>query len=225
MFHIFENVQKCQSSDSRVLLAESCISVMHDTNQERDVVFFGRGRRTLTCRCLLLLRGQQYLSFSCALLLIACCAHYISRYFSFLEDCKDAKACTVLLRGGSKDVLNEVERNLADAMQVRGDLDTCLLRYPKHVFWKNFRCQSQAEVLEICNECLGVNRNCVDCGVENDVLLWHMYPSLTSLREENEGAVCPRRRAVVGLPRCCMLFMVYKYSHHHKKPAITCRRV
>ncbi|CAM9631165.1 unnamed protein product, partial [Sphacelaria rigidula] len=39
-------------------------------------------------------------------------------YFSFLEQCKDAKACTVLLRGGSKDVLNEVERNLADAMQV-----------------------------------------------------------------------------------------------------------
>ncbi|CAM9123002.1 unnamed protein product, partial [Laminaria digitata] len=44
---------------------------------------------------------------------------YDTRYFSFLEQCKDAKACTVLLRGGSKDVLNEVERNLADAMQVR----------------------------------------------------------------------------------------------------------
>jgi T-complex protein 1 subunit gamma len=40
------------------------------------------------------------------------------RYFAFLEDCRDPKACTVLLRGGSKDVLNEVERNLADAMQV-----------------------------------------------------------------------------------------------------------
>ena len=40
------------------------------------------------------------------------------RYFSFLEDCEDAKACTVLLRGGSKDVLNEIERNLQDAMQV-----------------------------------------------------------------------------------------------------------
>lgn len=39
-------------------------------------------------------------------------------YFTFLEDCKDAKACTVLLRGGSKDVLNEIERNLSDAMQV-----------------------------------------------------------------------------------------------------------
>lgn len=42
----------------------------------------------------------------------------LHRYFSFLEECKDAKACTVLLRGGSKDVLNEVERNLGDAMQV-----------------------------------------------------------------------------------------------------------
>ncbi|GMI09712.1 hypothetical protein TrRE_jg7127 [Triparma retinervis] len=39
-------------------------------------------------------------------------------YFTFLEDCKDPKACTILLRGGSKDVLNEVERNLQDAMQV-----------------------------------------------------------------------------------------------------------
>jgi T-complex protein 1 subunit gamma len=39
-------------------------------------------------------------------------------YFCFLEDCTDAKACTVLLRGGSKDVLQEIERNMQDAMQV-----------------------------------------------------------------------------------------------------------
>ena len=39
-------------------------------------------------------------------------------YFCFLEECADPKACTILLRGGSKDVLNEVERNLQDAMQV-----------------------------------------------------------------------------------------------------------
>jgi T-complex protein 1 subunit gamma len=39
-------------------------------------------------------------------------------YFAFLEKCSDPKACTVLLRGGSKDVLNEIERNLSDAMQV-----------------------------------------------------------------------------------------------------------
>merc|ERR1711876_130610 len=33
-------------------------------------------------------------------------------YFTFIEDCKDPKACTILLRGASKDILNEVERNL-----------------------------------------------------------------------------------------------------------------
>jgi len=39
-------------------------------------------------------------------------------YFAFFEECKDPKACTIVLRGGSKDVLNEIERNLMDAMQV-----------------------------------------------------------------------------------------------------------
>jgi len=39
-------------------------------------------------------------------------------YYSFLEECHGAKACSIILRGGSKDVLNEVERNLQDAMQV-----------------------------------------------------------------------------------------------------------
>ncbi|KAF3822962.1 hypothetical protein GH733_010398 [Mirounga leonina] len=36
-------------------------------------------------------------------------------YFTFITDCKDPKACTILLRGASKE---EVERNLQDAMQV-----------------------------------------------------------------------------------------------------------
>ncbi|KAG0555658.1 hypothetical protein KC19_12G186100 [Ceratodon purpureus] len=39
-------------------------------------------------------------------------------YFSFIVECKEPKARTVLLRGPSKDILNEVERNLADAMGV-----------------------------------------------------------------------------------------------------------
>ena len=39
-------------------------------------------------------------------------------YFTFITDCKDPKACTIILRGASKDVLNEVERNLLDAMNV-----------------------------------------------------------------------------------------------------------
>ncbi|TKY51990.1 T-complex protein 1 subunit gamma [Spatholobus suberectus] len=33
-------------------------------------------------------------------------------YFAFIVECKDPKACTVLLRGASKDLLNEVKRNL-----------------------------------------------------------------------------------------------------------------
>ena len=37
----------------------------------------------------------------------------------FLEKCKDPKAVTIILRGGSRDVLNEFERNLQDAVQVR----------------------------------------------------------------------------------------------------------
>ena len=40
------------------------------------------------------------------------------RYFAFLVECKEPKACTILLRGASKDILNEVERNLQDAMNV-----------------------------------------------------------------------------------------------------------
>jgi T-complex protein 1 subunit gamma len=39
-------------------------------------------------------------------------------WFCYLTDCKEPKACTIVLRGGSKDVLNEIERNLQDAMQV-----------------------------------------------------------------------------------------------------------
>lgn len=39
-------------------------------------------------------------------------------YFTFLTRCRDPKACTVLLRGPSKDILNEIERNLHDAMGV-----------------------------------------------------------------------------------------------------------
>ncbi|RWS16208.1 T-complex protein 1 subunit gamma-like protein [Dinothrombium tinctorium] len=39
-------------------------------------------------------------------------------YFCFITECKNPKACTILLRGASKDILNEVERNLQDAMCV-----------------------------------------------------------------------------------------------------------
>uniref|UniRef100_A0A1A9WLU5 T-complex protein 1 subunit gamma n=1 Tax=Glossina brevipalpis TaxID=37001 RepID=A0A1A9WLU5_9MUSC len=43
-------------------------------------------------------------------------------YFTFVTQCKDPKACTIVLRGASKDVLNETERNLQDALHVARNL-------------------------------------------------------------------------------------------------------
>ncbi|XP_058119497.1 T-complex protein 1 subunit gamma [Anopheles ziemanni] len=43
-------------------------------------------------------------------------------YFCFVTECDDPKACTILLRGASKDVLNETERNLQDALHVARNL-------------------------------------------------------------------------------------------------------
>jgi len=39
-------------------------------------------------------------------------------YFTFMTECKEPKACSILLRGASRDVLNEMERNLQDAFNV-----------------------------------------------------------------------------------------------------------
>lgn len=39
-------------------------------------------------------------------------------YFSFITECKEPNACSIILRGASKDVLNEIERNLHDALGV-----------------------------------------------------------------------------------------------------------
>lgn len=39
-------------------------------------------------------------------------------YFTYLVKCKDPRACTIVLRGASKDILNEIDRNLQDAMAV-----------------------------------------------------------------------------------------------------------
>lgn len=38
-------------------------------------------------------------------------------YYTFIE-CEGSKACTILLRGATKEVLNEIERNLQDALAV-----------------------------------------------------------------------------------------------------------
>ncbi|KAJ3272796.1 T-complex protein 1 subunit gamma [Terramyces sp. JEL0728] len=39
-------------------------------------------------------------------------------YFTYLVECKNPKSCTILLRGPSKDILQEIDRNLQDAMAV-----------------------------------------------------------------------------------------------------------
>lgn len=39
-------------------------------------------------------------------------------YYTYLVKCKQPQSCSVLLRGASKDILNEIDRNLMDAMSV-----------------------------------------------------------------------------------------------------------
>lgn len=39
-------------------------------------------------------------------------------YFTYLEECQQPKACSIILRGASKDILNELERDLTDALCV-----------------------------------------------------------------------------------------------------------
>jgi T-complex protein 1 subunit gamma len=39
-------------------------------------------------------------------------------FFTFIVDCKDPKSCTVVLRGASREIINETERNLNDALCV-----------------------------------------------------------------------------------------------------------
>jgi len=39
-------------------------------------------------------------------------------YYTFITECRDPKACTIMLRGASKEVLGETERNLHDALAV-----------------------------------------------------------------------------------------------------------
>ncbi|XP_044577071.1 T-complex protein 1 subunit gamma [Cotesia glomerata] len=47
---------------------------------------------------------------------------YGDDYFCFITECTNPKACTIVLRGASKDVLNETERNLQDALHVARNL-------------------------------------------------------------------------------------------------------
>lgn len=56
--------------------------------------------------------------FSALLPRLSANSSHFDRYFTFLDECTTPKACTILLRGPSKDILNEIDRNLADAMSV-----------------------------------------------------------------------------------------------------------
>jgi len=47
-----------------------------------------------------------------------CVKQIANETFSFFHKCKQPKACSIVLRGGSKDVLQEMDRNLQDAMCV-----------------------------------------------------------------------------------------------------------
>lgn len=46
-------------------------------------------------------------------------------YFTYFIEAKNPSACTILLRGGSKDSLNEMERNVHDALGVARNLFGC----------------------------------------------------------------------------------------------------
>ncbi|AFP65583.1 T-complex protein gamma SU (nucleomorph) [Chroomonas mesostigmatica CCMP1168] len=43
-------------------------------------------------------------------------------YFTFITGCKDGTSCTALLFGSSRDVLDEIERNLQDALSIAKDI-------------------------------------------------------------------------------------------------------
>lgn len=51
-------------------------------------------------------------------------------YFTFITGCPKGSACSILLRGASKDTLNEMERNLHDAMCVARNI----IKEPRSVF-------------------------------------------------------------------------------------------
>lgn len=46
-------------------------------------------------------------------------------YFTYFVEAKNPSACTILLRGGSKDSLNEMERNIHDALGVARNMFAC----------------------------------------------------------------------------------------------------
>jgi len=59
--------------------------------------------------------NQSHIGTACGLFEIKKIA---DQHFTFLTKCENPKACSIILRGASRDVLNEMERNLHDAWSV-----------------------------------------------------------------------------------------------------------
>lgn len=74
-------------------------------------------------------------------------------YFTYFLNCKEPKACTILLRGASKDVLNEMERNLQDALCVGRNILACPQLVPGG---GAFEMEIGARLLEKSNEVDGL---------------------------------------------------------------------
>lgn len=74
-------------------------------------------------------------------------------YFTYFLKCEDPKACTILLRGASKDVLNEMERNLQDALCVGRNVLACPNLVPGG---GAFEMEISSRLLEKSNEIDGI---------------------------------------------------------------------
>ena len=74
-------------------------------------------------------------------------------YFTYFLNCEDPKACTILLRGASKDVLNEMERNLQDALCVGRNVLACPSLVPGG---GAFEMEISARLLEKANTIEGI---------------------------------------------------------------------
>lgn len=74
-------------------------------------------------------------------------------YYAYFIKCKNPKACSIILRGASKDVLNEMQRNLDDAMAVARNI----YREPKLVPGGGaFEMEISARLLEKANTIEGL---------------------------------------------------------------------
>lgn len=115
-------VEKALSDIAQHFLAKAGISAIRRVRKP-DLVRIARatGASTIT-RCDLL--TEKEVGTNCELFEIRKIG---DEYYSYFEGCKDPSretlgVCTLVLRGGSDDVLREMERNLADAMAVAKNL-------------------------------------------------------------------------------------------------------